>query len=474
MIMKTWMKSLLCISLSFMCLFTCVGYAAINGTLSIVGTAETVAMEPTGIYIYAVEVIEPGNISNDSVEIVYPTSLRSTLRANAENTSITYKITVHNKTDMTHWFLGIKHDGLGDNSLVNITNGVVITTRDGAASGSNAFDTADWIPPQTQRTFYATYVFGSNAQGNRSTLVNFSFGLHVSSVSDGFLKVLNDKDPSSPYGYYYLTNAFNENYSQNNSTVINNIGSDKEVFDNLFGSSITVNIDGQKLPATIMVERKDVDGKNTGDSYPGSNTPSGCEYTVYLTVDDLSGSGQATVYAVSYTCGEDGVWYQIGELYEGTSTVTGNLFDVTSWLAKKKTYTVIDGVSYKVAAGNSGQPYEQCTTIRELMSVKLEGLFNDVNNNSSKLLKPACVTVYSYRNNNGKWVESINEANRYKEGYNELKIAFDMIKPYCFINNGGFERLDINSQQMTRAELIYLLENLQHAYDYYMTLNPNG
>ena len=48
--MKAWMKSLICIALSLMCLFACVGYAALTSDLNIVGTASAEPVLPD-IYI---------------------------------------------------------------------------------------------------------------------------------------------------------------------------------------------------------------------------------------------------------------------------------------------------------------------------------------------------------------------------------------------------------------------------------------
>ena len=38
--MKRWHRTALCVALSFMCLFICVGYAAVTGELSIQGTVD--------------------------------------------------------------------------------------------------------------------------------------------------------------------------------------------------------------------------------------------------------------------------------------------------------------------------------------------------------------------------------------------------------------------------------------------------
>ena len=47
--MKRWHRAALCVALSFMCLFICVGYAAVTGELSIQGTVDVQA--PKAVYI---------------------------------------------------------------------------------------------------------------------------------------------------------------------------------------------------------------------------------------------------------------------------------------------------------------------------------------------------------------------------------------------------------------------------------------
>ena len=481
--MKPWMKATLCISLSLMCIFSCIGYAALTEDLGLAGTASVEAVEPQGLYISSVEIYSQSNtVTSLDKSIINPTTLRSTLNVSARNASITYEITVTNKTDMTYWYLGPAiATEVDSNNLLNVTNGISLTTKDGSASNSTLFDTADWVPPHTERVFYATYVFGSRAQGSISTLVNFSFGLHVASVSDAFLKVLNDT--ASPYGYNYLAEAFDQNYAQNGSTVVANVGKDAEVFNNLFGSSLTINVDGQNLPVTIVVERQNVDGKTgTGDSYAGNNAPTGCEYTVYVTVDDVSNSGKVTVYAVSYTYDPNQkAWYMIGELYEGTCSTeqyenstnpTDRAFDVDGWTATQKEYTVINNVTYKVGYTQQGTEYDRYTTIEQLMSKFDQEFFNKVNNNSQSFLKSVCHTVYTYTNRNGQYVESDNADNLANPGYAALKQAFDRIKPYCLIANGAQEvKLTDSANKLSRAELIQMLEAIQNAYDYYVAVN---
>ena len=481
--MKFFTKSVIGLVLAVVLLFTCLCYASFTSYMELSGTLHAEAKEPDGIYISKVEIHSQTDVSNATSNVVLPTNLHTDMQVNARYASITYRVTVHNKTDMTYWYLGMEYlQDVESNNLINTSAGITVSTKDNASSNSTQFDTSDWIPPQTERIFYVTFNFGSKAQGDISTLINFRFGLHMGSVSDEFLKVLNDKN--STYGYNYLASAFDTQYKESGSTVIGNVGTDQTIFNNLFGSSLTINVDGKEMPVTILIERKDVDGnKNTGDAYTGNTSLSGCEYTLYVTVDDLSSpGGKATVYAISYTCGADGTWYTIGELYEGQCTIrdydtTDNVyqgaFDADNWVATKKDYVVTDDISYRVGY-EQGTQYDKLTTIEDLMSVKDQEFYNKVNNNSGKLLKPVCKVLYTYIHHNGQYTENENIDNQYKQGYAALKTAFDKIKPYCLIANGAQEVKIQNASSLTRAELIQMLEEIQSAYDYYCSVNPNG
>lgn len=478
--MKTWIKSLICISLSFMCLFTCFGYAAISGQLAISGTAISELKEPEGIYISKVSVHAENGAEVEKHDISFPTNLKSTVKVDSKNASVTFEITVYNKTEMTYWYLGVKSlENYDSNDLINKESGIFIYTKDTSASNSSSFDDSDWVPPKTERVFYATYTFGNNAQGTISTMVNFSFGLNMDGISDEFLKVLNDKN--SDFGYQYLANAFDQKYKDDNSTVLGNVGEDVDVFNNIFGSDLSIMVDGKEMPVTIMVERKNLDkNSNSGDAYTTGSPPlSGCEYTVYITVDNLdSPNSQATVYAISYTCGADGTWYQLGELYEGKCTVkdydatddtyTG-AFNVGSWIAVTKEYWITDKISYRVAYnGHSG---EKLYTMQELLSVNDDNFYNAINNNSSSLLIPVCKILYSYVSTNGKYVEYVNTSNMHNPGYEALREAFEVLKPYCFIEGAAQNVRIANARSLTRAQLIPLLERINQAYEYYKSVN---
>ena len=459
-------------------MFLGIGYASLATTLSVTGTEKL--EKPPEIYISNVAVVAQSRVSSVDVQKVMPTNLRSSVTLSGQNATVTYEVTVQNNSEITYWYLGAtSFEEYGQNDLIGATNGIFITTKDNSSTSSDVFDTADWIPPKTSRIFYATYSFGPLASGTVSTLVNFKFGLRMESVQDEFLNVINDR--VSEYGYHYLAEAFDDLYAETGGTVLGNVGDDKEIFNNLFGANLSINVDGESVPVTIMIERKNVDGNaSSGDSYSGNGAPTGCEYTIYITTDNLSQTGgTATVYAVSYTCGADGLFYQIGELYEGKSTVIDydtsttaqdGAFDVSKWTATAKTYNVTDKISYKVGY-EQGTEYDKYTTLEQIMSAKDQEFYNKVNNNSGDLLKPVCQTLYTYQHNNGQYIESENFANKYKQGYDGLKTAFDKIKPYCYIGNGAQEVKIQNANSLSRAELIRMLEEIQNAYDYYNTVN---
>ena len=461
--------------------FICVGYAALTDNISVSGTGSLTKQH--GLYISAVEYISSNNAKAVSQDIVMPTNVKNSVTASSRNATVTYAITVTNDTDITYWYLGATaYDKYGNNALIGAANGISISTKDNSASNSSVFDTNDWIPPKSTRVFYATYTYGNSALGSMSTLVNFNFGLKMDAVEDEVLAVLNDK--ISPTGYQYLSEVFDKIYAEEKRTVIGNVGEDAEVFRNLFGADLTIDVNGVATPVTIMIERKNVDGNaNSGDAYKGNGAPTGCEYTIYVTTENLDNPGsKATVYAVSYTCGSDGMFYQIGELYEGECTITDydtsdqkyeGAFSVSDWKATEKIYTVTDKISYKVGY-EQGTEYDKLSSLSQLMSTKDQEFYNAVNNNSGDLLKPVCNVLYSYYHNNGQYIETENFNNKGKQGYDALKVAFDKVKPYCLIANGAQEVKIQNASSLSRAELIQYLSEIQSAYDYYKALNPNG
>ncbi len=479
--MKKLTKLFSWIVLSLMLCSLLIGYAAVADTLIVSGTVSYQEKPYEGIYISEVEIHTQTDVDTVDFEIVKPTTLKSTVVTSGNNPTVTFKITVHNNTDITYWYHGVKaHDDYGANSNVNQIDGINISTKDSSASNSAAFNTEDWVPLQTTRTFYATYQFGKNARGEVATMVNFSFGLHLDAVHDDFASLLN-----TPSSYAYITQLFNDAYNEDGTKVLGNVGDDEQAINALFGGQPKIDVNGVETPVTIMIHRENINKKPNTNEYSGGD-PSSCEYTVYFTVEDTSSpGGSVTVYATTYTLGSDGVWFQLGELYEGTATkmdYNGNAgnyegtFDISQWEAVQKRYYIGDKLNY--GTGYVHEQFNKQTSFADIINVDDTNFCNNINNElKTTLLMPACNTVYSYKHNNqsGGYDEFIDTDNYGKPGYDQLKVAYDRIAQHCYSNSNGGQDVRIrNDTGLSRAELVYLIKQLKTAYDYYCQVNPNG
>ena len=451
--MGSWYLTILFV---FSTTFLLIGYAAISRELKISGEAN---IKPVikKLYISDVKYSSSSNASSVSFEYLYPTNFSNVVNATNRNGTITYEVTVHNNTDVTYWYHGIIiEDRVEDNNLIGTTNGITISTKDHLSDTYSSFDKEDWIPPKSYRTFYVTYTYGSNAQSYRVLLVNFHFDIRMDSVHDEFLAILNDKVGEN--GYNYLASEFDKKYKETGSVVIGNIGEDKEIFDNLFGGDLKVEVNGVLQPVTVIIRRENVDNNGSGDEY--SSGPKGCEYTIYITADDLSNPGEkVTVYAISYTIDSKGVsWYQLAELYQGTapvvdydptdSTFEGSI-DITKWVATKNDYEVADGLIYKVGY-EQGDSYDKLYTLEQLMSTKDQDIFNDIDNiKIMKKLHDIVVANQSVQSDTMEYVRKI---------YNHAL-------PY-FTNYNNGQEFKVN-RSCTRAQIIPIIKDLQDALDYY-------
>ena len=408
-----------------------------------------------GVYIDAIELYSATNLTNRALEFTRPTDIYSSVNAKS-GSSITYKVTFFNKSLVNYWYIRPTYDSsLENNSLVGVQDGVTITTKDHPGDTTNTFNAEDWIPSYTYRDVYITYSFGSKATNNITTFVSYLFGEKMDAVYTNFIDVLNNDD-----GYSALTAAFNKKYAETGSLVLSNVGSEKQIFDDIFGGAITINIDGKEVPVTLTIRRENVDGKSTGDAYAGSGAPSGCEYTLYITIDELDPSknttGKATVFAVSYSNGgisNKNDWYQLGELYEGTAPLENGIFDYAEWEASAKEYIVADGITYKIGL-EQGDQYQKMKELKDIMAVRDNEIFNKINN--TQILKKVYAIVY-------------NSSNQGKPGYDILRKAFEDAAPFYTVNNNGGD-IPVN-MNCTRAEILPYIEAIQKALDYYNQVN---
>jgi hypothetical protein len=444
-------KIIFAITLLFSSLFVGLGYAALTQELSIGGTIDSEPPKKVGFYISNVEVSSSSNTQILDHKIFSPTILSTEFNIN-NGGSITFKVTVTNDTNLTYWYDELQYiPDNEDNSYIQ-DSVITIITKDKENETTLTFDSHDWVPALSSRDYYVTYT-SNRTLSNIKLSVNFHFENRLDFVHDEFSELLNN-----PTSYEILSNAFNENYAETGSTVLGNVGDDKALFDQLFGENLTLNVDGVEKPVTIMIQREDVNNSNSGDNYEPSG-PKGCEYTIYITTDNVDVPGsKPTVYAITYTQNDQGEWHQIAQLYEGTalsedydltnSTYDG-AFDVDTWRATAKVYELAPGIDYNVGYQN-GDQYDIIKTLEDLMTVKDQNFFNEIDN--QKIMKKAYDILKANEGSNAPEVVALRE-------------AFEAAKPY-FVNYNNGQEFKVN-RSYTRAEIIGYIVDIIDAMNYF-------
>ena len=386
--MKTWTKAMLCISLSLMCLFTCIGYAALSSDLQIQGTAKIDI--PEGLFIVGIKTKGTNNTDVNTVSYIeHSTTVNSIVSRKSNNSgSVTYEITILNNTDREYAYRGLYYmSTYGNNSYVSeskANNKLAVETS--IAKGTI-------VAPKEKLTFQATYTIGKNISSSLSldTLLNFQFGINVDSIDQAydivhhkFLDILNVSST-----YEQLVEVLDDKFDGNQTWTSNYVGNVGNAVDNdmmtvetLFAGQLTMMVNGQAQKAWVIIKHEDVDQNElTGDDYTlnytqyGEITHKGCEMTLYMTVDPLeTARGWAPVYVTVFTCDRDeqgntiSDWYQIGDSYYGQANIVGyrgedggtGSFVTDNWKSYASTYEVTSDYSYSVDANLS---------IKQIMSV---------------------------------------------------------------------------------------------------------
>ena len=374
---KPWLKALLCISLSLMCLFTCVGYASVTDFLTINGSAK--ANIPSGLFITSITTVSTSNTDKNEVSFLdYTTTVNSVISRRSNTGTVVYEITVLNNTDHEYAYRGLYYmSSYGNNSYVSTSNannklGVVVSFPNGSV-----------VAPKEKLTFRVTYTIGRSVSSslNLDTLLNFQFGINVDSIDKAydivhakFLDILNTMST-----YQQLIEVLDDKFDGNQTWTSNYIGNVGNAVDNdmmtvetLFAGQLTMMVNGQAQKAWVMIKHEDVDGNElTGDDYTlnynqyGEVTHRGCEMTLYMTIDPLDkANGWAPVYVTVFTCDRDANgnkisdWYQVGSSYYGQANIVGyrgesggtGSFVTDNWKSYASSYQVTEDYSYSVGA----------------------------------------------------------------------------------------------------------------------------
>lgn len=383
--MKPWKISAICILLTILSVFTCVGYASLSDILMVNGSAK--ANIPSGLFITSVSTMGSSKVdmTKSSVEhLEYTTTVDSTIKKNSNNAgSVTYTITVLNNTNLTYSYRKLYYqtnlNGYnGNNSIATSPNRNKISVECSLEKETSA--DAKKVAPGKSLTFTVTYTVGAGMSQNTSwsTLINFQFGINVDGEKEALAvvesKFLNILNTNSTYEQLIdvLDNKFDGRQEWTSNYIGNVTGSSSEdsvAVNTLFAGQLQITVGDDAMDATVLIKHENLDGNTqTGDSYTvrytqyGDITYEGCEMTLYLTIDPLNKAGSyVPVYAVVFTCDRDAngnqisEWYRIGSTYAGKANVvtydggngTGS-FVTDNWIADAATYRLIEGYSFNI------------------------------------------------------------------------------------------------------------------------------
>ena len=385
--LKILISSVLC----FMFLFFCVGYASPTDSLEVEGSATAKAVE--GLFITDVTEISTSNIDRNDFSYVGGTTnvINHISRGeDGEDGTIVYEVTVYNNTSFSYYYRDIYYQtGLSE------YNGNDYITEFGESTSVSiecVFDdneNAKKILPREYKVFKVVYTVGEGISSDidLNMLVNIRFGIHVSGREEAidriearFLQILNTQS-----SYEYLIDILDNKFDGVNDWTSNYVGnvagatagafSDDSVAVNyLFQNHLQMTIDGVLEEVTVIIKHENIDWDNgTGDDYVATHPDggvyygTGCEMTLYLTIDTLDTPYEyVTVYAMIFTCDRDwqtgaitSDWYRVGHTfvgkaevadYDGTVGGTGS-FRTTTWAPLAETYQLIEGYHFQIQNG---------------------------------------------------------------------------------------------------------------------------
>ena len=386
--MKAWLKILLGISLSFMCVFSCIGYAAVSAPMRVFGTVKNAI--PYGLFITNIETTDETNIDKNVVSHVeYTTTVDSDISRSRSTGTVVYRITVLNNTNLTYTYRGIYYQsnlsGYNGNVYISETPGRSYIGVECSLEDKSTEEKK--VEPGRELTFTVTYTVGSGRPSGTDwrTLINYQFGINVDGerealevIENKFLNILN-----TPSTYEQLIDSLDNKFDGRQEWTSNYIGNvtgsssdDSVAVNTLFAGQLQITVGDDEMDATVLIKHENLDGSTlTGDDYVAVNANNGgvfrgygCEMTLYLTVDPLEASGRyVPVFAVVFTCDRDAEgnqisdWYRIGNTYAGSANVvtydggtgTGS-FVTDNWIADSATHNIIDGYSFTI----DGKSYE--------------------------------------------------------------------------------------------------------------------
>ena len=323
--MKTWLKAVCGIVLSFITCFMTFGYAALSDTMSVMGNVTVRAQ--SGVFIREVIIAENVNATSNYCS---GTVLNSTVNLGEDgNATLSFDISLYNNSPYVYQFNGVHYlEETYDNE--NILFELTDLVKGDKIEGQQSLDF-------TITFFYEVPAGISNTILN--SVLNFEFvpeeeyipEIAVNDALGKFKQILNE-----PADYQALIDQMDDDSGRANDTYIGNVvgatTTDTVLLESLFTEGnknyLTLTINGKDTNVTAMIKRENLDGKTTtGDE-------NGNEMTIYLTADEI-GRNSVQVFVGVFTKEDGGAWTQLGELYEGTAS-TNNY--AGSWFGSRNSF----------------------------------------------------------------------------------------------------------------------------------------
>lgn len=174
--MKSWVKIILGITLSVMCVLTSIGYAAFTDDMSIMGDATVERPDFDEVVITDI-IVYPGTTASQTETTLVPTNVKTQLTGIAGQ-KIVYQITAHNFSKTQSY---IYTGPVYSSEYTTVASQITISTSNDAANtdlipvktAKNACEGTP-IAPGEDFVFYVTYTLNSNLSAS-DLMVNFKF-----------------------------------------------------------------------------------------------------------------------------------------------------------------------------------------------------------------------------------------------------------------------------------------------------------
>lgn len=401
--MKRSSKVLLCLLFSFIFCFTCIGYAAISGSLTIQGTLTFTPPPKIINYLH----VSAATITQGTGQVTYkdgsedvqnPAAILFLELDISQASQTTVSVTITNSAPNDYVYKSDLEVNVYDSSngaeipglTLNIDDGMIPESEAGAGSanitsigknasnGTNVINTTLVITPSASHSsniaVQIKFPFGFADEDSKTEAENQAT---VNGAIEALKTVLNNKSNVISYEELNAEMAGNNNYVGNVSAGSSN---HSEVISNVFGdtlNSVSFDENGSTQKCTVMLKRFDSNSDRTYDRVIMYLTPESDKISSAETgsfgwggSNGRNNNVDILVYAVVFDVTTNAAtgnteWVQHGDVYKGSCHPNVyeyhfwsgpdycDSFDTDTWEADAATYTTGNEVQYNVSQGAS-------------------------------------------------------------------------------------------------------------------------